>query len=254
MFEKLFDTVKEKLDDISTSVDDKIKEAQEKISREDVFISFVEFMDEASDSISNLLNDGKTEKTPFASPASIKKAGSEINHLSSGGSSRSSSKSNEFPTTHITSDGRRSSSKILENLTTDILVAGGSRSNVAADGDLHGYDLSDESENEEQDDVGEIPIIKPEFERLSASTAKAYSVEPQESLDVSEDTIPRYGLPSLYHNPTEMCQRRVITNRRITEADLDEDSPLYRHRTQILGNDFLKKIPRRAPKIKQSVS
>ena len=59
MFDALFDTVKGTIDDLSTSVDIKIKEAQDQITSDNVYISFIELVDEASDSISKLLTNDK---------------------------------------------------------------------------------------------------------------------------------------------------------------------------------------------------
>ena len=276
MFDALFDTVKGTIDDLSTSVDIKIKEAQDQITSDNVYISFIELVDEASDSISKLLTNDKEHvasplprsgkhfsasqlppdnKTNNLAPSN--KSDHTVKQRSSHSSSRSSSRSHDQTTNHLGGQ-----------------ISAGSRSNVGSDDDLLGYNLSDESEEEceesdeeeeggeveddeeEEDELCEMPMIKPRSERCqgpSSNKMKPRGEHQDNSSESDADDIPRYGLPSVYLNPSEICQRRVTTTRRITEADLDENSPLYRHRKEILGNDILKKGPASIPATKTPV-
>ena len=46
-----------------------------------------------------------------------------------------------------------------------------------------------------------------------------------------DEELPGYAQPCAYLDESEQCVRRNLTNRKITEADLDEDDPLYRERS-----------------------
>ncbi|XP_063674373.1 uncharacterized protein LOC134811466 [Bolinopsis microptera] len=214
MFDDIFDAVKGKFDEISTSVDDRIKEARDNRSRNGtdsdqksgLFGSFIELVDEANDTISKLLTEDKV-----AGPLQI----------------------GAPPTGSL---------KPRSSITRDSNGAGSSRSNLESDDDMYGYNLTDdESEDEEGDDsVGDMPKIR---SHLKGSDPNSPSVDKKLNLsDLGGEPLPRYGLPSVYLKPSEVCQRRVTTTRRITEADLDENSPLYRHRDQILGAETQKKV------------
>ena len=212
MFDDLFDSLKEKLDEISTSVDDKIKEAREQIAREDadkssngLLVSFIELVDEANDKLTVMFADERGPKRLTAPPPA--------------GSQRSS------------------------------VGAGSSRSNLDTDDDLLGYNLSDTSEDE-RELLGGIPTIRSIQVKSRAGTSNHLSPDgggagpyPDLNLtDVGGQPLPRYALPSVYLRPSEVCKRRVTTTKRITEADLDKNSPLYRHRDQILGDEAMRKL------------
>ncbi|KAL5256080.1 hypothetical protein ACHWQZ_G011329 [Mnemiopsis leidyi] len=211
MFDDIFDAVKGKLDEISNSVDDRLKEARENRSRRDsdqksgLFSSFIELVDEANDTISKLLTEDKATG-PLqigAPPAGALKPRNSATRNSTG--------------------------------------AGSSRSNLESDDDMYGYNLSDDDSEDEDDRLGEMPTIKSHLRGSGDSNASSDDKKLNLS-DLGGEPLPRYGLPSVYLKPSEVCQRRKTTTRRITEADLDENSPLYRHRDQILGQESQRKL------------
>ena len=211
MFDDIFDAVKGKLDEISTSVDDRLKEARENRSRSDsdqksgLFSSFIELVDEANDTISKLLTEDKAAG-PLqigAPPAGALKPRNSTTRNSTG--------------------------------------AGSSRSNLESDDDMYGYNLSDDESEDEDDRLGDMPTIKSHL-RGSGDSNASCDDKKLNLTDLGGEPLPRYGLPSVYLKPSEVCQRRKTTTRRITEADLDENSPLYRHRDQILGQENQRKL------------
>lgn len=287
MFDDIFDAVKGKFDELSTSVDDRVKEARNnKDEKSGIFSSFIELVDEANETISKLLTEDKVQQqlpkrsiSIGAPVAGTLKPCNSTARGSTGGASTAT-------------------------------AAGSSRSNLDDDDDLYGYNLSDDEESEyeeEDDEVGEmpnlrspsLPPLRPQHvtpttrnsptssmgsptSRTNTTVAPAtrtnITVAPatrtnttattttrsnstavrtmsnmsprgkgpadEKKLNLSDmngEPLPRYGLPSVYLKPSEVCQRRVTTTRRITEADLDENSPLYRHRDQILGMETQKR-------------
>lgn len=209
MFDDLFDVVKGKLDEISTTVDERVKEARDNRNDPDqksgLFSSFIDLVDEANDTISKLLTDDK-----LAGPLQIAPP----------------------PTGSL---------KPRNSTTRNSSGAGSSRSNLESDDDLYGYNLTDEESDEEGEDrLGDIPTIRSHVKQDSRSNGDEKKLNLS---DLGGEPLPRYGLPSVYLKPSEVCQRRVTTTRRITEADIDPNSPLYRHRDQILGQETQRKIP-----------
>ena len=213
MFDDIFDAVKGKFDEISTSVDDRLKEARDNKSRNEsdqksgLFSSFIELVDEANDTISKLLTDEKV-----AGPLQI-------------------------------GPPPAGALKPRNSTTRNSTGAGSSRSNLESDddNDMYGYNLSDDEAEDEEDHHGDLPTIRSHVR--GSGDSNCHSDEKKLNLsDLGGEPLPRYGLPSVYLKPSEVCQRRVTTTRRITEADLDENSPLYRHRDQILGDEIQRKI------------
>lgn len=204
MFDQFVDSIKEKIDDISNTVDVKIKESREQIERDDadksVLCNIISLYDEANASVSKLFDDEESPKQHKKQP---------INHRQY----YSNSSNGPGPC-----KGRVSRSTLGDE----------------EDDDLYGYNLSDDTSCEE-DELGDMPLIKKQMYR-DISHAGGRSKSPNLS-DLGGQPLPRYALPSSYLKAEEVCKRRVTTTKRITEADLDTNSPLYRHRDKILEEE-----------------
>ena len=205
MFDQFVDSLKEKIDDISNSVDEKLKEAREQNKQDadkaDLFSSLVGFVDETGDSISKLFEDEEVD-------GKKKKRSPHHHHNHKAGSA----------------DSRRASS----NKKQGKVAASASSSKTALDDedDMYGYNIS--SDSEEEDEVRDMPLMRFNKKLNPSNGQKAPDLS-----DMGGQPLPRYALPSSYLNAGEVCKRRITTTKRITEADLDKDSPLYRHRAQV---------------------
>eukprot|EP00116_Pleurobrachia_bachei_P004438 sb/3464700/ len=198
MIDEFLNSVKEKLGEITTSVDAKVREAKDANEREVdksmVWGSILEFVEDANTTLVKILQEGDA-----ALPApGDDQQGASGSQASVAGSSKTSEVS-----------------------------AGG------AD-DMYGYDLSsDEDESEE-----EVTPITHTYtsKKLKAQARLTDIVEnPYKDVDLSDlggKPMPRYGMPDVYLNAREVCKRRVTTTKRITDADLDKNHPLYKHRVE----------------------
>ena len=207
MFDQFIDSIKEKIDDLSTSVDAKISESRQELSRSDsdkgLLSIVIGLYDEATDTVAKLLEDKPA--ITARKPRTIR------NH------------STAKPVCKISqsSDAHWGSSSSCSRVTDD-------------DDDLYGYGLSSDTDEDDNDSISDLPRIK---DQLYSGSYKSSDNKELNLSDIGGQPLPRYALPSSYIKPEEVLKRRVTTTKRITEADLDKNSPLYRHREQILGED-----------------
>lgn len=95
--------------------------------------------------------------------------------------------------------------------------------------DMLGYDLS----SDDEDAISDIPLIKKQYQRQRKTIEEdesADSVGEMSGIRTGETRpgMPGYASLNAYVNPDEVLKRRVTTSRKITEADLDKNNPLYR--------------------------
>jgi len=109
------------------------------------------------------------------------------------------------------------------------------------DDDLLGYDLSSD---EEEDTVSDMPLIQKQYQRPS----KPITIDEEERADsVGERSgvrggetrpgMPGYASLNAYVDKDEVLKRRITTSRKITEADLDKNDPLYRDQATINNSE-----------------
>ena len=196
MIDDFFHSVKEKLGEITTSVDARVREAKDANEREDkslVWGSILEFVEDANTTLVKILQEGEA-----ALPAPGDETAGAGSQASMAGSSKAST--------------------------------------VSAADDLYGYDLSSDEESEE-DEVGPISHNYTSIKLKKQAKLTDIMENPYKDVDLSDlggKPMPRYGMPDVYLNAREVCKRRVTTTKRITDADIDKNSPLYKHREEVL--------------------
>lgn len=107
--------------------------------------------------------------------------------------------------------------------------------------DMLGYDLS----SDEEDTVSDIPLIKKQYQRqhrpVIEEEERADSVGEMSGSGIrtgeTRPGMPGYASLNAYVKPEEVLRRRITTSRKITEADLDKDNPLYRDMDQINNSE-----------------
>ena len=199
MIDEFFNSVKEKLEEITTSVDVRVREAKDAnerdVDKSMVWGSILEFVDDANTTLVKILQEGE---------AALPAPGDDQQGAS----------------------GSQAS------------VAGSSKTSEVSAGadDMYGYDLSSDEE-EEEDEV--TPITHSYTSKKLKAQARLTDIveNPYKDVDLSDlggKPMPRYGMPDVYLNAREVCKRRVTTTKRITEADIDKNHPLYKHRMEAL--------------------